>query len=115
MSQPIHQINFKDELQDLLSVKIEIYTEAPNMEGMIVEVSLGCSPVIANMYIGNVVDLKDNPVGANFNYAKPSEGFRVVETKWIVESIKKLEEDGNTEEREVPLPEGLQREDPRAS
>ncbi len=112
MKNSIYQINFKDEQQDLLFVKVELYTDEPHQEGEIIEVSTGCSPVVAKMYIGNLVNLKDNVVGSNFNYAKPKEGFRVVETKWIVESI--VKEDGNScteEKREVPLPAELQRED----
>ncbi len=110
MKNSIYQINFKDEQQDLLFVKVELYTDEPHQEGEIIEVSTGCSPVVAKMYIGNLVNLKDNVVGSNFNYAKPSEGFRVVETKWIVESIVK-EDDCNNEEGKVPLPAELQRED----
>jgi len=111
MKNSIYQINFKDEQQDLLFVKVELYTDEPHQEGEIIDVSTGCSPVVAKMYIGNVVNLKDNTVGSNFNYAKPAEGFQVVTTKWIVESIVKEDDGNNNEEGEVPLSAGLQRED----
>lgn len=85
---PTHQINFKDDGQDLLHVTASVANEGI---GMITGVNQSASAMYRDDLSGMAIDLKDNPIGSQFNYANPHNGFRIKTMTVIVESIEKID------------------------
>ena len=81
------KINFQDIQQDLRYVILDVMSEE---FAIIDDVPNVCSPAVAKFYKKKAVSMDTVKVGAAFEMADPKNGFRVTETKWIIESIEEI-------------------------